>query len=386
MAVGILSFAAFSTGANLVYLVASLILALFAISLPLSFMASRGLEAALRMPVEGREDEPIPYHILLKNPTSVASLFLKVRPAMGRDRSCPALPVFVLPPGSGEERTGEIKATHRGVLQVEGVEVDCLYPAGLISGRRVLAARSDVIVVPRSLRHGLPVFAGFNHRSRYSETGSNVKGEGSALYGLRKYQIGDPIKKIHWKASARIGEPVTVEEEEDRVNHYYIFVDLRESKKLGHGGECNLEVSIRAAATLSRQLLDLNCPVRIHLMDSEMSPSPHSFSNGDLHRIMRFLGQLRYTPDADFPRAVTRQLQDVPPGSFLIFILPDVDAGSMGLVKSLMGGPYSLFCMFNLPDRDRARAAASDPEVRQLVRRGARTLFLDGQEEKVVSA
>ena len=54
-------------------------------------------------------------------------------------------------------------------------------------------------------------------------------------------------------------------------------------------------------------------------MDSDLSRSPHSFTTSDLHRILRFLGGMSYTEEGDFPRAVERQLRDVPPGSYTLY-------------------------------------------------------------------
>jgi len=385
IAVGVLFVAAVNTGANLVYLMTALIFSLFLVSIVLSRREARGIESTIRLPVEGREGESTIYHLRISNPTSRARHLLRFLPQFEPPLVGDPISIFSTPAGESIEFSGEVTPPMRGIYRLRNLVVQCLYPAVLICSEVPIPTKGELVVLPAPLKHPLPVFAGFNQKSDRTETGSNIAGDGSTFFGLREYRIGDPINRIHWKATARAGKPLCSEQEEDRVNRYYIFMDLRESKKRGEGRESNLEASIRIAATLSRQLLNLNCPVRIYLMDSDLSRSPHSFTTSDIHRILRFLGGMEYTRAGDFPHAVERQIRDVPPGSYLIFILPDGDAESVSLIDGLRHAPYSLFAIFNLPDRDSISNLAREPAIRSLRRAGVTSVFYDATSERVVN-
>lgn len=378
-------FAAFNTGANLVYVIASMILALFLVSLAYAVRRFGGLSAHVSMPVEAPEGQPFPYRVTLANRSRATELLLRVAPRFARAVSAASLPVFRLDAGASVDLSGTLTLPMRGAYVTRGLAVESVYPCGLLSREEVLPAASEVVVLPAPLKHPFPLWAGFNQRALWAETGSNVKGEGSAFFGLREYVAGDPTARIHWKATARQGRPMVIENEEDRVNRYYVFVDLRESRKVGEGRTCNLEVSIRISASLTMQLLKLNCPVKVHLLDAELSGSPQSFTALDIPAAMRFLGRLGYSQDADFARAVHRVLPDIPPGSFLLFVLNGVDPESIALVERLRRSSYSLFCLFNLPDAAAIGAARQDPAVRALVRTDVQTIFFDASEERVVA-
>ena len=379
-------FAALNTGANLVYVVGSMILALFLVSLVYALRGFRGLTAHVTLPVEAMEGQPFPYQVQLANGGSAAQYLLRVAPRFSQAVGTDSLPVFQLGAGGRTSLNGSITLPMRGAYSAQGLAVQSVYPAGLLARELVLPAGGEVVVLPAPLKHPFPVWAGFNQRANWAETGSNVKGEGSAFYGLREYVAGDPIRKIHWKATARTGRPMVIEEEEDRVNRYYVFVDLRASRLEGAGRTANLEVSIRIAATLTLQLLKLNCPVRVHLLDAAMSASPPGFTARDIPAAMRFLGRLGYSQDEDFVAGVARVLPQVPHGSFLLFVVPGTDADTLTLVRGLARTSYSLLCLFNLKDTEAIKRARADDAVRALVRSDVHTMFFDASEERVIPA
>jgi uncharacterized protein (DUF58 family) len=387
--------AALSSGANLVYVVGSMVMALFIVSLVFAIRGFSGLDVHLRLPQEAQEGVAFPYRMVLANQSRRRLHMLRLVP---RFRTRPegaaapeaalqarSVPVFEIDGGRSIELEGWLKLAMRGSYTTGGVAVQSVYPAGLLAREELVAANEEVVVLPAPLKHPFPVFPGFNQRALWAETGSNVRGEGSAFYGLREYVPGDPIRKIHWKATARQGRPMLTEDEEDRVNRYYVFIDLREAKRIGEGRAANLEVSIRVGATLTLQLLKLNCPVRVHLLDARLSASPQSFGPRDIPQAMRFLGRLDYTREGDFPGTILKLLRDVPPGSYLLFVLPDVDPVIVQLVQRLRLSSYPLLVLFNLPGMDDVRRAREHPDVRALVRAGIHTLFFDGREERVVA-
>jgi uncharacterized protein (DUF58 family) len=378
-------FAAFNTGANLVYVIGSMIMALFLVSLAYALLGFRGLKAHLSLPPEVPEGQPFPYHVKLHNDGAASLFLLRVAPRFDRRADTSTLPVFRIDGGQRLTLDGALTMPMRGAYRTAGVAVQSVYPAGLIAREVVLPAGGELVVLPAPLRHPFPVFPGFNQRATWAETGSNVRGEGSAFYGLREYVAGDPIRKIHWKATARQGRPMVTEQEEDRVNRYYVLVDLRESKKVGEGRASNLEVSIRIAATLTLQLLKLNCPVRVHLLDAALSGSPPSFTARDIPAAMRFLGRIGYSQNEDFAAGVHKVLPGIPPGSFLLFVLTSADAEALDLIQKLRRSSCPLFCLFNLPGLAAVEAARADPGVRALMRTEVQTIFFDASEERVVA-
>ena len=89
-------------------------------------------------------------------------------------------------------------------------------------------------------------------------TGNQVarnKGDGIEFADLRRYEHGDPLRRINWRASARRNELWVNESHPERNTDVIIFLDTfveaREEE-----GESTLDVTVRAAATLADRYLE----------------------------------------------------------------------------------------------------------------------------------
>ncbi len=72
----------------------------------------------------------------------------------------------------------------------------------------------------------------------------------SDFYGSREYQRGDPLRHIHWRNTARLGQFVVKEFEESSQGS--IAVAFETSRDWGEGKETTVEYAIKIAASLAR--------------------------------------------------------------------------------------------------------------------------------------
>ena len=88
-------------------------------------------------------------------------------------------------------------------------------------------------------------------------TGNQVartKGEGIEFADLRRYEHGDPLKRINWRASARRGELWVNESHPERNTDVIIFLDTFVEAR--EHDESTLDFAVRAAATLADRYLE----------------------------------------------------------------------------------------------------------------------------------
>jgi uncharacterized protein (DUF58 family) len=75
----------------------------------------------------------------------------------------------------------------------------------------------------------LPRFASLGGRQRVREleasTAALRAGTGTELFGVREYRPGDPLRRIHWRSSARHGELIVREYEPPGIQSLGIFCD-----------------------------------------------------------------------------------------------------------------------------------------------------------------
>ena len=79
-----------------------------------------------------------------------------------------------------------------------------------------------------------------------------MHGVGTEPYALREYLPGDPIAKIHWKATARHGRPVTREDTWERSARLVILLDCARAMASMDGRRSKLDYAVAATLALTR--------------------------------------------------------------------------------------------------------------------------------------
>ncbi len=236
-------FAALNTGNNLLYLVLSLLLAFLTLSGILSESALRGLEIRRTQPREVFAGSDNPVHVEIRNTQRKVPAFAIVvedrsvpppeieAPDRGdwrltRDRDIPIVGrVFALRigPGKTESRTYALHPEHRGPLLFHSVRVSTRFPFGLFVKSRTIRALGEVLVYPQIS----PVDARppMNGDQGQAEATIHARSGADDIAGLREWQPGDGLQRVHWKSSLR-RDRLTVRTREDD-QHAEIEVRLR---------------------------------------------------------------------------------------------------------------------------------------------------------------
>ena len=112
-----------------------------------------------------------------------------------------------LVPAAGWSAVRRLGPVARGLLAAEGTMVESGDPLGLYRSRRPGTATGLAVAYP------LFTSLADNRRVRDVESQLTVvrSGHGTDLYGVREYRSGDPLRRIHWRTSARRGELVVRE-------------------------------------------------------------------------------------------------------------------------------------------------------------------------------
>jgi uncharacterized protein (DUF58 family) len=89
-------------------------------------------------------------------------------------------------------------------------------------------------------------------RRRMGQIPQRLHGVGTEPYALRLYLPGDPIAKIHWKATARHGRPVTREDTWERSARLVILLDCARAMASMDGRRSKLDYTVAATLALTR--------------------------------------------------------------------------------------------------------------------------------------
>ena len=280
MILGVVGFAAWNTGNNLLFLVFSLLCSTLFVGGAAARSSLRDLIVSARFPDHIFAADAAPVIVTLRNAKRILPSFSIMIAARGPSDSTPAhrkrrslrfskrtLAYFTYVPhhAAAEQRVEQV-FPRRGHVLITGFELSTLFPFGFFRFRRRLRARDvDIVVYPKpepisDELHLLPTFAGRMVSPR--------RGIGQDLFSLRDYQPQDDLRHIDWKATAR-SRNLTVREftaeDERRIT---IILDTNEPDGL-HAEDFDerFERGVVQAASLLKHFIDERAEVRLMLGD-----------------------------------------------------------------------------------------------------------------------
>lgn len=217
-----------TTGSGWLVVLLAGLMAMLAVSAVLPVAVLRGVEVRVDAPRDGTARRPIQLDLTVRGRGAVRLRCVKPR---GPWVSA-ALPA---------EGSMDVTPTRRGVVEEVTVEIRAAAPLGLVPWRRLLRVSPphpvDVGPMPIDTEVHL-------RRGRVSGAGDTTA-QGFAeddVRGARDYVPGDPLRLIHWQATARTGELMVKELEAPARAGIAVIVDLR-----GRDLDANEDAAGRAA-------------------------------------------------------------------------------------------------------------------------------------------
>lgn len=136
-------------------------------------------------------------------------------------------------PCSSESMILRHATTKRGLLVMPSFRLETRFPLGLFKAWSWIFPRSRCLVYPAPAQNAPPL-----PKTGRGQAGRAEKGDGDEVHGLRKYQAGDSMQRVAWRASARHDELYSLEMETPREEACELDWDLLK----GGGTENRLSV------------------------------------------------------------------------------------------------------------------------------------------------
>jgi len=195
----LLGVSAVNTGNNLVYLIVAAMLSFMGISGFLGRKNLSGLDFEVELPEEIFAGVEFPVKIKLKNRKRFFPSFLISLNLEGKKYVVP----YIDPNGSYEFHILHRYDT-RGKKDIDHFEVCSVFPFNFFVRCSVYHKNIPLLVYPRPLKCPFPPDYSKKGKTEGSFSSDRV-GFYDEMVSVRDYSPGDPLKYIHWKASAKTG-------------------------------------------------------------------------------------------------------------------------------------------------------------------------------------
>jgi uncharacterized protein (DUF58 family) len=170
-------------------------------------------------------------------------------------RAEPATTAHVLRLAPSEHRRVEVSlnAERWGGYKVGGARVWVTGPLGGVWYRGAVDPSASVRVLP-GVQRLRALVAPARTQAAVGTRRSPTRGEGPELAELRPYAPGDPLRRMHWRATARTGTPYVADRHPERSADVVLFIDAF-AELPNHAREQTLTLGVRAAAALAEEHL-----------------------------------------------------------------------------------------------------------------------------------
>lgn len=216
----------------------------------------------------------------------------------------------VLRPGVARSVEYALPTGRRGEIPVGPLRLVRADPFGLARRVREYGDRQSLLVRPRTIR--LPLLpSGRNHHLEGPTTDTAPAGT-VTFHALREYVVGDDLRHIHWRSSARTGTLMVRQLVDASLPQTTVLIDTAPG---AYHAPDDFELAVDAAASIAVGAARMNFPVRVLTSDG-----PLVETRGGAHDAETILDRLARLDGHDVPHAVLDVARRVRAGGSLVLV------------------------------------------------------------------
>lgn len=235
-----------------------------------------------------------------------------------------------------------IRSDVKGEFIVGPVRARSFDPLGLGAEDAVIELRSRLIVAPAMEDLRRAQLQPRRTRSWFGQVPSRRIGAGTEFWGVRDYAPGDEVRRINWKASARLERLYTNEYEGERSGDVVIVLDARHESFVGTDADNPIEHGVRAALGIADRVLAAKNRAGLLVQRQVLDVVPLAFGRKQLYRILEHLTHMRPGGEWPFSHVATVLSRFFPRGCLVVLITPLQDRGALTAVVGLVARGYDV--------------------------------------------
>jgi hypothetical protein len=247
--------------------------------------------------------------------------------------SRPRFVIDTMRPGWSRRIDYAVQADVRGKYEIGPMRVRVGDPFGLLELHRTFTKTASLVVIPATEPlpaiplHGAWTGTGDN-RPRPFAAGS------AADVTVRDYRVGDDLRRVHWRSTARVGALMVRREEQPWQSRCTLFIDNRARSHRGNGPHSSIERAVTTAASLAVHLTAQGFQVR--LVSALGEEIEHGWHDGDVRASARpLLERLAVMPTVDALDLYTGWVDESVTAGMCVAVLGAVDGHDRAFLSGL---------------------------------------------------
>ena len=250
----------------------------------------------------------------------------------------------------------------RGHFDFGGVRVSASDHFGILQRQGHLPAPGRIVVLPNTRRLRRVGIRPLQTRAYAGPIPARQGGSGVEFYGVREYQLGDPLRSINWRANARHPRTLFANEfQRERIADVGLILDARQRSDVRGLEESLFEHAVRATASIAESFLNDGNRVGLLIYGAVRDWTFAGYGKTQRERILQALARARPAASIVFDRLDYLPTRLFPARSQLVLVSP-VRQDDLPILIRLRARGYQLLVVSPDPVSLGAQALGLDPE------------------------
>ncbi len=306
-----------------------------------SFVVGRVLMRGLtcrRSPVPAcGEGERTSVTLTVENSGRLPKMFLRVAdnlPASLQAVGDPAPLILHLGAGESTEISYTLEAEKRGAYSLGPTLVSSTDPLGFYPHTQTIPSSSEMLVYPIVLTLRQMAATGGGAWGQREQDSTVAQGGGLDFHGVRDYQPGDELRRVHWRTTARTGKLAVMEYTQGTASNILVALDLHAASyaDTGTGRESALEYAIKMTASVCDYLLRQGHSLQV-VLPTLPPPAIGGLltlrDSAELPLLLETLARAEAVSAETLADALLRALPRVSAGATLFYITPNTGGDAL---------------------------------------------------------
>jgi uncharacterized protein (DUF58 family) len=270
--------------------------------------------------------------------------------------------VVSLPEGETFTLAYTVRPALKGDHTIGPTRVRVLDPLALAAEDAVVTGSNRIVVAPAMENLRRATLGPRRTRPWFGHVTSRQIGAGLEFWGIREYVPGDEVRRINWKASARLDRIYSNEYEGERSGDVVVILDARRESAVGSPTVNAVEVGVRAALGVAEHVLASKNRVGLIVQRDVLDWVPPAFGRKQLYRILDHLIHVRAGGDWPFTFVSWVLSRYFPRDALVVLISPLTDRTVLGAVTNLVALGYDVAVLSPSPLEIERRFLAASRE------------------------
>lgn len=239
----------------------------------------------------------------------------------------------------------------RGFIRFGAGLVSRTDPMGVFRALARAGHKESLLVLPRRYLVSWAELIGRSRDRIGGQSQAASTGGSEEFASLREYRPGDPLRHIHWKGWARLGEPVVREFHEECFVRQGLVLD---TFLPGDGSNLRFEEAVSVAASFAYAAPEGSGTLELMFVGADVYQVSSGQGHGAIDRLLEALACVQSTPDQAFARLTEAVLQRGHELSGCVCVLLSWDDERRELVRMLRSLEIPVLVLVLAESRDNA--------------------------------